>query len=124
MNVHQVLVVEDDADIRDGLLDYLEDHGYQPVGAVHGRDALDRLDSADLRPCVIILDLMMPIMDGVAFREEQLRNPEISQIPVIIISAHADVAQRASDLKVVGQMAKPLSLPGLLEIVRRHCLPV
>ena len=55
-DAHQVLVIEDDFDIRESLMDFLEDHGYRPVGAAHGREALKKLGAPGLRPCLIILD--------------------------------------------------------------------
>ena len=120
---HQVLVVEDDVDIRQSLMDFLEDHGYQPVGAVHGQEALQKLGGADLRPCLIILDLMMPVMDGRTFREQQLLRPGLSQIPVLIMSASQQVEQTARELGTVGHLPKPLNLPALLEVVRDLCVP-
>lgn len=121
MSTRQVLVVEDDEDIRESLLEFLEDHGYEAVGAVHGRDALDKLAAPDLTPCVIILDLMMPVMDGRAFREEQLERPELSEIPVVVISAYKDVRANTKDLNVASALPKPLNLATLLEVVEQHC---
>jgi CheY-like chemotaxis protein len=123
-SVHPVLVIEDDVDIRESLMDFLEDHGYQPVGAVHGQEALQKLGGADLRPCLIILDLMMPVMDGRTFREQQLQRPGLSEIPVLIISASHEAEETAKELGTVGHLAKPLNLRALLERVRDHCVPV
>jgi CheY-like chemotaxis protein len=120
---HQVLVVEDDVDIREGLMDFLEDHGYQPIGAVHGQEALNKLCGPDLRPCLIILDLMMPVMDGRTFREQQLREPALSKIPVVIVSASREAAQTAKDLHTAAHLPKPLNLQALLRVVRNHCVP-
>jgi CheY-like chemotaxis protein len=119
--MHQVLVVDDDEDIRESLVDFFEDHGYEAVGAVHGRDALDRLSTHELQPCVIILDLMMPVMDGKEFREEQLGHPDISRIPVVVISAYKDVAENAKSLNVASTLAKPLDLSTLLRAVQKYC---
>jgi DNA-binding response OmpR family regulator len=116
---HQVLVVDDDQDIRESLMDFLQDHGYQPLGATHGRDALEKLGKSTERPCLIILDLMMPIMDGKTFREQQLRDPELSRIPVVVISAYRDVA--VTGLQVTSHIPKPLNLTALLDVVRAHC---
>jgi len=121
--VHQVLVIEDDVDIRESLMDFLEDHGYQPVGAGHGQEALQKLGGADLRPCLIILDLMMPVMDGRTFRQQQLMRPGLSEIPVLIMSASREVEKTAKELGTVGHLPKPLDLPTLLEVVRDHCVP-
>jgi CheY-like chemotaxis protein len=122
-DVHQVLVVDDDFDIREGLMDFLEDHGYQPVGAIHGQEALQKLGGADLRPCLIILDLMMPVMDGRTFREQQLQRPGLSEIPVLILSASKDAERTAEELHTAGHLPKPVNLKVLLQVVRDHCMP-
>ena len=122
MAAHQILVIEDDFDIREGLLDFLQDHGYQPVGAIHGQEALHKLGGADLRPCLIILDLMMPVMDGRMFREQQLQRPGLSEIPVLIISAAKDAERTAKEL-CTGHLTKPVNLKVLLQVVRQHCAP-
>jgi CheY-like chemotaxis protein len=124
MGTPRVLVVEDDEDIRDSLMDFLQDHGYQTVGAVNGRDALDQLRAPDLRPAAIILDLMMPVMDGKAFREEQLRIPALSRIPVILISAHRNVSESGAEFDLAHRLQKPLDLPALLQVLQRICAPV
>jgi CheY-like chemotaxis protein len=119
--MRQVLVVEDDFDIRESLMGFLEDHGYQPIGAAHGQEALQKLGGPDLRPCMILLDLMMPIMDGRAFRERQLQQPGLSQIPVVIISASAEGEQTARELNMAAHFPKPLNLKALLQVVRDLC---
>ena len=119
---HQVMVIEDDFDIRESLMDFLEDHGYQPVGAIHGQEALQKLGGANLRPCMIILDLMMPVMDGRTFREQQLQRPGLSEIPVLIISASKDAERTAEELHT-GHLTKPVNLKVLLQVVRHHCVP-
>jgi CheY-like chemotaxis protein len=123
MAAHQVLVIEDDIDIRESLMDFLEDNGYATVGAVHGQEALQKLGGSDLRPCMILLDLMMPVMDGRTFREQQLQQPGLSEIPVIIVSASKEAEQTAKDLHTAGHLPKPLDLKELLQIVRNHCAP-
>ena len=120
---HQVLVIEDDFDIRESLMDFLEDHGYQPVGAIHGQEALQKLGGADLRPCLIILDLMMPVMDGRTFREQQMQRPGLCEIPVLIISASKDAERAARELHTAGHLSKPVNLQRLLQVVRDHCMP-
>ena len=116
-----VLVVEDDRDIREGLLDTLTDHGYESVGAANGRDALTALRTGNDLPCMILLDIMMPVMDGATFREEQLRDPDLAEIPVVLISAHRDLPQQAKSLKAVGYLAKPLKLKELLALAHQYC---
>ena len=119
---HRVLVIEDDPMIRDVLVEVLADHGYEAVGAANGREALDTLATSDDRPCVILLDLMMPVMDGHSFRQEQLQSPELSDIPVVVISAFVD--QTATDeLHADDYLKKPVRLHEVLGAVRRHCQP-
>jgi CheY-like chemotaxis protein len=115
-----VLIVDDDRDIRDSLVEMLEDHGYHALGAANGREALDVLRTRGDTPCVILLDLMMPVMDGREFREEQLKNPAWIGIPVIVISAYGDVADQARAL-AVDHLRKPLAMRSLIEAVRRYC---
>ena len=118
---HVILVVEDDELIRDSLVEFLDEQGYEATGAVDGVDALGRLRSGAPLPCVIVLDLMMPNMDGRSFREEQLRDPRLAAIPVIVVSAYRDVAKNAAELAVTDFLPKPLKLPVLLDLVQQHC---
>jgi len=121
MTSHRVLVVEDDETIRETLIEFLEEQGYEAVGAVHGQDALDKLAGTREPPCLIVLDLMMPVMDGLAFRQQQLEDPSLQRIPVVVISAYKDLERRTSDLNVAGHLQKPLKLVDLLGLVQQHC---
>ena len=91
------------------------------IGAVNGREALENLGPGRPLPCVISLDLMMPIMDGRAFRRLQLGDPELRGIPVIVVSAHRNIDENVQGLNVTSQMAKPLDLNQLLGVVQKHC---
>lgn len=82
-----VMVVEDDASIRDMVIDVLAQEGIPAVGADNGEEALKRLRQDELRPALILLDLTMPVMDGWRFRALQLRDPNLAHIPVVITSA-------------------------------------
>ena len=119
----KVLVVEDDFLIRESLLEILEDNGYEVVGASHGQDALTHLETNPILPCLILLDLMMPVMDGRAFREEQLRRAAIADIPVVVVSAHHDVAEEVKGLQATSYLRKPVKLSELLRVVRSFCAP-
>ena len=121
MNRHRVLVVEDDVEIREALLDLLEQNGTEAIGAPNGKRALEFLASADPLPCLILLDLMMPVMDGQAFREAQLKDPRIANIPIIVVSAYRDVQSEASTLKAAGFIVKPPRLNDVLSMVHSHC---
>jgi CheY-like chemotaxis protein len=114
-----VLIVDDDLDIREALLDVLADHGYVAKAVANGREALDCLQ-AGARPCLILLDLMMPVMNGTQFRAAQLSDPALRDLPVLLISAGNDIEQRGAAL-AAETMRKPIDLPRLLEVVARHC---
>ncbi|HSP18059.1 MAG TPA: response regulator [Myxococcaceae bacterium] len=118
---HKVLVVEDDTDIRQALEEILEDHGFRAVGVRHGAEALEFLSRADELPCLILLDLMMPVMDGATFRDEQRRDPRIASIPVVLLSAYRDLDQRAVGLDAVSVVNKPPNVRELVKVVRAHC---
>ncbi len=118
---HRVLVVDDDADIREAMIEVLQEHGHAATGAANGSEALIALRAASDQPCLILLDLMMPVMDGRQFREEQLRDPLLSPIPVIVISAFRDGAQTAAEMKVAAHVKKPVSLRDLVQLVERFC---
>ncbi len=114
----KVLVVEDDPEIRSVLEDVLEGEGYGVVTAENGRAGLDRLADGD--PCVILLDLMMPVMSGGEFLNV-LRSDDVgATIPVVVVSAWPDEAAKVRAL-TQGYVAKPVSLGLLLEIVSRFC---
>jgi len=80
----KILVVEDDEDAREAMVALLQMKGYRAVPAGNGREALDYLDQA-AAPDLIILDLWMPVMDGWHFRSEQIKNPRLAHIPVIVV---------------------------------------
>jgi CheY-like chemotaxis protein len=116
-----VLVVEDDSDIRFGLGVLLEDEGYKAITAANGRQALALLRAMPELPGLILLDLIMPEMDGWEFRAEQRRDPELASIPVMILSAEADLALHTAKLGAVGVMQKPVQAEELLAEIKRHC---
>ncbi len=115
-----ILIVDDDADIREALVDVLTDQGYPACAVPNGAEALAALQ-AGLKPCLILLDLMMPVMDGVTFRQHQLSDPDLKELPVLVISAGNDLSTHAAALGAVESLRKPLDLDKLLEAVARHC---
>jgi CheY-like chemotaxis protein len=117
-----VLVVDDDFDLRSLLVDILEQEGYQAVPAVHGGKALELLRDG-LRPSLILLDMMMPVMDGWTFRAEQRGDPDLSDIPVVVFSAFTDVKTTAEELEAADGLAKPLRLEELLSVIEKHAGP-
>ncbi len=115
-----VLIVEDDPDVRDMLQTLLRTHGYSTEVAVNGRDALIRAEQE--LPCLILLDLMMPVMTGWEFRERQLADSTIADVPVVCLSAVYDHTMVTERLKVPC-LSKPLDFDELLACVAAHCDP-
>jgi CheY-like chemotaxis protein len=116
-----VLVVEDDPDQRDAIVLALEQEGYTVAAAADGLEALELLH-AGTRPCLILLDLMMPEMDGVQFRREQMKEASIAEIPVVVVSAFGQMT-RAKSLHVADYLPKPIELDRLMAVVDRHAQP-
>jgi CheY-like chemotaxis protein len=123
LSCHSILIVDDDPDIRDSLSDILSEEGYRVSGARNGREALDYLQT-ETRPSLILLDMMMPEMDGWRFRLEQQKLPDLASIPVVILSAHGNVRDAALALGAADYLRKPLKIDSLLEIAERYCRPV
>src|SRR5437879_6509382 len=96
-----ILVVEDDTATRDALSLILEAEGFGVMGAANGQEALDQLRGSR-RPDLILLDLMMPVMDGWQFRRAQAQDPALSAIPVVVLSADGNVHQKAASLRATG----------------------
>jgi CheY-like chemotaxis protein len=113
-----ILVVDDDRDIRESLCELLEDEGHRTIGAANGKEALEILRSGGL-PCVILLDIMMPVMDGPTFRAAQLSDPGLRAIPVAIITAGGKDAANGLDAQAL--LLKPLLLEDVLDVVGRFC---
>lgn len=113
-----VLIVEDDPEIRFALGDLLELSGYRVSKAQHGRDALQLLRGG-LRPAVILLDIMMPVMNGWAFRAEQLADPELSGIPVVVLTAMGRAEEAGRELGCHAALSKPFEISDLLTILDR-----
>lgn len=112
------MIVEDDHAIRETLREVLEEHGFGVLDAANGAEALESLRQH--APRVILLDLMMPILDGIGFREVQRSDPALARIPVVVISADHGVREKASTLGVDAYLAKPFELDQLLSTVRRY----
>lgn len=116
MKDRTVLIVEDDGDTREMLERFLELEGFQVRTAANGRQALDQLE-AGAAPSVIVLDLMMPVMDGWQFRQEQVRRSDLAKIPVIVVSAAG--RDRISKIDADAYLSKPVDLEELLEGIEK-----
>lgn len=115
-----VLVVDDDDAIRNGLLELLDDGGFPAVGARNGAEALELLRGLSPRPSLVLLDLMMPVMDGTTFLREQKRDPELAHVPVVVMSAFPNARATARDL-ATDFLPKPLSFDRILALAAAHC---
>ena len=113
---HTVLIVEDEEDLRELMRDALQMHGYTVVTAEEGTDALRKIDDIG-RPCVILLDLLMPGMNGWDFFDKVRERPELASVPVII---HSSAASRAP-VGATRVLQKPLAFDSLLSIVAEYC---
>jgi CheY-like chemotaxis protein len=111
-----ILIVEDDDDIREALSQILELEGYAVREAANGREGLD-ISAREPVPSLILLDLMMPIMDGWQFRSEQMKDPALAKVPVIVISADAGVHEKVASFGAASVLPKPISLDRLLRAV-------
>ena len=114
-----VLIIEDDADLREMMAQLLTLEGYATATVANGREALEYLREGGDKPHVILLDLMMPVMDGWEFRRRMQSNPDIAGLPVIVLSALDQ--SRAKDVDAAAFLKKPLDLDRLLRLVRHYC---
>ena len=115
-----VFIVEDDADTREMMGRFLELDGYHVESAANGKQALERLGGVT-KPCVILLDLMMPVMDGWQFRREQVQDKTLSKIPVIVVSAAG--REGLERIHANAYLPKPVDLDELLQRVTEYCRP-
>lgn len=114
-----ILIVDDDADVRESVRDALEEEGHRVSTASNGKEAFRLLQNEKLRPDLIVLDIMMPEMDGWAFRAEQRRDPELASIPVLVFTAYGSPKEIATQLGAAGFLRKPLLLEELLSTIDR-----
>jgi CheY-like chemotaxis protein len=117
----RVLVVEDDQPILSSLVEVLEEEGYSVVGTRNGQEALEHLKNASELPNLILLDLMMPVKDGIAFREEQELDPRIAQIPVLLMSADSQLETKKYRVGLQHHIKKPIDLDHFIETVKQLC---
>ena len=112
-----IVVAEDDRDLREIVCEVLETHGYAVAAASNGAEAL-RLVRENQRVCLVLLDLMMPVMSGYEFLQIRQREPELATVPVVVMSARWEAAEQ----EVTGEfLRKPLSTTQLLGAAARYC---
>jgi CheY-like chemotaxis protein len=115
-----VLVVDDDEAIREALSQALEDEGYSVSSAANGLKALHFLSEAKSLPSLILLDLMMPEMNGWEFNEEKKLDPRLAPIPVVVITAANRAEEAARPIAPVSVLRKPINLSQLLEVTQKY----
>jgi CheY-like chemotaxis protein len=116
-----ILIIEDDKSIREMMQDVLELEGYKIHVAANGQEAVDALNgfsSGKKLPCVVLLDLMMPVLNGWQFLDFQRNHPTLKKIPVVVVSAYAESARSVRPQAVV---TKPIQLGSLLSAVQSLC---
>ncbi|HEY7286259.1 MAG TPA: response regulator [Vicinamibacterales bacterium] len=113
-----VLIVEDDDDLREMMAQLLSLEGFQAAAVANGQEALEYLRQ-ETAPDLILLDMMMPVMDGWEFRRRQKSDPTMAEVPVIVLSA-LDQA-RITDVSAEAILKKPLDFDRLLQLVRAYC---
>jgi CheY-like chemotaxis protein len=115
---HKILVVDDDADIREVLREVLTESGHRVETASNGLEALEILRGG-VSPCLVLLDLMMPVMDGYLFLAEHRSDPTLSSIPIAVISAGRQIDW--DRLAGATLLPKPIRLPHLMSVIDKYC---
>jgi CheY-like chemotaxis protein len=115
-----LLVVDDDADLREALQDVLHDAGYEVLTAANGRQALEVLARAPRAPSMVLLDMMMPVMDGAGFLRELHAQPDGRAIPVVVFSASAGAREESEQLGAQAYLRKPVDVDTLLETIQKY----
>jgi CheY-like chemotaxis protein len=117
MHTSSVLIIDDEEGIRETFRMALELEGYDVHAAANGKEALEALEQMR-RPCLILVDLMMPIMNGWEFTAAVGNDAQLSTIPIVVVTAFADKAQGVLAHDV---LRKPISLDALLAVVHQYC---
>lgn len=113
----KILIVEDDISIRELLVEIFESEGYEVDFGTNGSEGIEALERG--KPDVILMDMLMPVMDGYAFRQEQLKKPEWEQIPLLAMSAQDQEMEKLASHGIVNFINKPLELDQLLNQVKQ-----
>ncbi len=117
----RLLVVEDSQDLQELTKELFETEGYEVYCSSNGQEALNFLRGESPRPDLILLDLMMPVMDGYEFRKVQMQDTDLAAIPVVVITADADAREKAGHLKANDYASKAEGIDSLLDVVKRNC---
>jgi two-component system chemotaxis response regulator CheY len=117
---HNILVVDDDSSLRSAMGDLLGGEGILATPAENGQVGLDLL-RAGARPCLVLLDLQMPLVDGLTFRRRQLEDPRIAGIPVVVMTGQPGSSLEAESLGIALTMSKPVAPSRVLGVVEQYC---
>ena len=117
----RILVVEDDRFIRESIIEVLEEEGYLVHGVPNGQDAISFLKSTSPLPCLILLDLMMPVMNGWELQNQIKNDVRFKSIPIVVVTADVNAQKNADSVKVEGWVRKPIEIETLLKTVQAHC---
>jgi two-component system, chemotaxis family, chemotaxis protein CheY len=113
-----VLVVDDDSGNRESMSELLDNKGYSVLQAENGQKALDMLKQAPILPCLVVLDMAMPIMDGRGFLKRRAHDPDLRDIPVVLVSGNS---QKGALKGIEGYFRKPVNVERLIEVIDQHC---
>jgi CheY-like chemotaxis protein len=119
-HTHSILIVDDNADVRDATVMLLRASGFEAGGAENGQEALARLRGG-FKACLIVLDMNLPVMDGWTFRNEQMRDAQLSSIPLVVLSAAVNPMTEGKRLGAAAALHKPIEVDMLLSLASKHC---
>jgi CheY-like chemotaxis protein len=114
-----ILVVDDDAGAREAMCELLDAEGYLVLQAENGQEAFDLLENTPDRPCLIVLDLAMPVLDGYEFLTLRSQDPALSEIPVAVVSGNQRTQKPLDGIDVF--LPKPLNVDTLIDVIARRC---
>ena len=117
-----ILIIDDDQGIRDALCELLEMEGYKVQLAGNGNEGLERLRDMNAAPDLVLLDFMMPAMDGFQFRQRQIAENLHTQVPVVLMSADCHVGDKQLRGGMMDHLRKPMDIAEVLDMVKKHCV--
>ena len=121
---HTVLVVDDNADGRESLALLLECRGFGVATAGNGLEALHLMVTLGMRPCVVVVDLIMPVMDGLALHERMAAEPDLAEIPLIGLTGHEGLRRDALSEGFAAALLKPGNVDDLISLLVNHCASI
>ena len=117
-----LLIVEDDRGIRESLVEILGLEGFTVISAENGADGLEKLKQSQVRPNLIVLDLMMPVKDGYQFRKEQEEDHRYADIPVVLLSADGHIEEKKMRIGAKAYIKKPVDIDVLVDSIKKYAL--